>query len=64
LSLTWFLFLICIFLGLGAWLVFVWGVRSGMFRNAEDTSRRMLDLDLREFASGDGPKATPERENR
>lgn len=45
LSVLWFLFLIAVVLGIAAWLVFLWSVRSGQFKDAEETAARMLELD-------------------
>ena len=45
LSVLWFLFLIAVVLGIGAWMVFLWSVRSGQFTDAEETAARMLELD-------------------
>lgn len=44
-SLTWFLFLLCLVMGLAAWTVFYWSVRSGQFRDAEAAAAEMLELD-------------------
>ena len=41
-NLTWSLFLICFFMGLAAWLIFWWSVRSGQFQEAEVTAAEML----------------------
>jgi cbb3-type cytochrome oxidase maturation protein len=51
-SLTWSLFLICFFMGLAAWLIFWWTVRSGQFQEAEVTAAEMLVNDVLE---GQGP---------
>lgn len=44
-SLTWCLFLLCLVMGLGAWLVFWWSVRTGQFQEAEAAAAEMLELD-------------------
>lgn len=44
-SLTWYLFLLCLVMGLGAWLVFWWSVRTGQFQEAENAAAEMLELD-------------------
>lgn len=45
LSLTWWLFALCLTMGLGAWFIFVWGVRGGMFRDPEEIADRLLEMD-------------------
>jgi hypothetical protein len=50
-SLTWALFLLCLTMGLSAWLVFWWTVRTGQLQNAELTAAEMLELD--ELEDGD-----------
>jgi len=40
-----FLIFISIILGVGAWLFFVWAVRSGQFEDPEGPKHRMLDDD-------------------
>ena len=44
-SLTWALVLICFTMGLSAWLIFWWTVRSGQLQDAELTAAEMLELD-------------------
>jgi cbb3-type cytochrome oxidase maturation protein len=51
---TWFLFAVTVLMGLTAWLIFWWSVRSGQFRDAEDTAQRMLDHELRDDAGAPG----------
>jgi cbb3-type cytochrome oxidase maturation protein len=48
LDLSWFLFLVCLAMGLGAWMLFVWSVRSGQFKDTEETAQRMLEMDARD----------------
>jgi cbb3-type cytochrome oxidase maturation protein len=43
-SLT-FLIVISLTLGIGAWLFFVWSVRSGQYDDVEEPKHRMLDDD-------------------
>jgi cbb3-type cytochrome oxidase maturation protein len=38
-------FAVCFFMGLGAWLVFLWGVRTGQFRASDDVANQMLEQD-------------------
>ena len=49
LTLTWLLFLLCFFMGLAAWLIFMWAVRAGQFKDAEETAEQMLALDSAEY---------------
>jgi cbb3-type cytochrome oxidase maturation protein len=49
---TWTL-LLCLVLGLGAWLVFLWAIRTGQFKDPERTAQQMLELDERERAPTD-----------
>jgi cbb3-type cytochrome oxidase maturation protein len=60
-SLTWFLFLLCLVMGLAAWTVFYWSVRTGQFRDAEAAAAEMLELDQLDGARppGDGGPAEP-----
>lgn len=53
LSLTWFLFLLCLAMGLSAWMIFMWAVRSGQFKDAEKTAEEMLEWDNEEFERPD-----------
>jgi cbb3-type cytochrome oxidase maturation protein len=47
-TLTWALFLLCFLMGLSAWLIFWWTVRSGQLQDAELTAAEMLELDALE----------------
>jgi cbb3-type cytochrome oxidase maturation protein len=48
---TWvFAFLLVLILGLAAWLLLFWGIRSGQFRNSDDVADRMLELERNERA--------------
>lgn len=40
---TWLLILISIALGAGAWLLFIWAVRSDQYDDVEGAKHRMLD---------------------
>jgi cbb3-type cytochrome oxidase maturation protein len=42
---TLLLIVLSFFLGLGAWLVFLWAVRKGEFDDLEGPKHRMLDED-------------------
>ena len=57
LTLSWFLFLVCLGMGVAAWMLFVWSVRSGQFENTEDTAQRMLEMDGRDDAGPPGDAA-------
>jgi cbb3-type cytochrome oxidase maturation protein len=50
---VWILFLGVLVIGMGAWLIFLWAVRTGQFRDAEGTAERMLELEEGE----EGPSA-------
>lgn len=52
----WFLFLIAVVLGIAAWLVFLWSVRSGQLEDTEQTAARMLELDDPEGGEGDADR--------
>ena len=43
-------------LGLGAWLFFLWSVRSGQYDDPEGPKYRMLDEDEEETRKGRGRK--------
>lgn len=47
-----FLILLSLALGLGAWLAFVWSVRSGQYDDPEGPKYRMLDDDEEDAAPG------------
>ncbi len=57
-----FLILASLALGLGAWALFVWSVRSGQYDDPEGPKYRMLDDDEGEHAEsrpGSGPRRHP-----
>lgn len=56
---TWYMFGLCVAIAFGAWFVFIWAVRTGQFKNTEQTARDMLDLDANEEALPD-PAARPD----
>jgi len=56
-SLAWSLFLICFLMGLAAWLIFWWSVRSGQFQEAEVTAAEMLVNDEVEGTGTSRPPA-------
>jgi len=45
---TWYLFFLCVSIALAAWMVFIWAVRTGQFKDMEGTAEDMLLLDDRE----------------
>ena len=55
-SIPWWVyaFVVCLLMGLAAWLVFLWGVRSGQFKDPEQTAARMLELESKETAPVSG----------
>ena len=62
---TWYLFFLTVAIAMTAWMVFIWAVRSGQFKNTEETAERMIELDARTEAlpdpnAGDGALADPE----
>gem|GEM_PF-6014068 len=44
-SLPWFFFLLCLSMGLAAWTVFWWTVRSGQLKDPEAVAAEMLEQD-------------------
>jgi cbb3-type cytochrome oxidase maturation protein len=51
---TWYLFFLCVSIALAAWMVFIWAVRTGQFKDMEGTAEDMLLLDDREEALPEG----------
>ena len=49
LSVIWWIFLVCLTMGVGAWLVFWWSIRSGQFDDPEAPAAEMLEHDKQEF---------------
>jgi cbb3-type cytochrome oxidase maturation protein len=45
LSVTWYLFLLCLMMGVAAWFVFWWSVRTGQFKDADAVADQMLESD-------------------
>ncbi len=60
-----FLIVLSLLLGLGAWLAFLWSVRSGQYEDPEGPKYRMLDDDEpgapppRPPPAGDEPRTPP-----
>jgi cbb3-type cytochrome oxidase maturation protein len=44
-SLAFFFFLLCLSMGLAAWTLFWWSVRSGQLKDPEAVAQEMLDHD-------------------
>jgi cbb3-type cytochrome oxidase maturation protein len=51
------LIVVSLLLGLGAWLFFVWSVKSGQYEDPEGPKYRMLDDDEDEPPRAKGPDA-------
>jgi cbb3-type cytochrome oxidase maturation protein len=47
-ALHWMLFAVAGLMGLSAWLVYLWAVRDGQFKDIEEPARRMLANDLQD----------------
>ncbi len=56
-----FLIILSFILGLGAWLFFVWSVKSGHYDDIERPKHRMLDDSEDRPASPSGQGAAPEK---
>jgi len=54
-----FLILLSLALGIGAWLVFLWAVRSGQYDDPEGPKYRMLEDDDESGRPEQGGKAGP-----
>ena len=51
-----FLIILSIALGIGAWLFFLWSVKSGQYDDIERPKHRMLDDDKEETKNKEKPK--------
>ena len=58
---TWYMFGLCMAIALAAWCLFIWAVRTGQFKDTEQTARDMLDLDANEEALPEAPKGGKRR---
>jgi cbb3-type cytochrome oxidase maturation protein len=47
-SVIWWIFLVCLVMGLGAWLVFTWSIKSGQYDDVERAARDLLEQDRQE----------------
>ena len=68
-SVIWWIFLVCLVMGLGAWLVFTWSIKSGQYDDVERAARDLLDQDRQETLPPDAPahhegRRIPERRPR
>lgn len=50
---TLYLFVMALMMGLAAWCIFLWAIRSGQFRDVEDIKYQVFP------ESGDGTEAPP-----
>ena len=49
LSVIWWIFMVCLLMGVGAWLVFWWSIKSGQFDDPEQVAQDMLEQDQQEW---------------
>lgn len=49
-SVLWWIFLVCLLMGLGFWMLFAWSIRSGHFDDPDQVADEMLEHDRDEFA--------------
>jgi len=56
---TLILIILSLFLGLGAWLVFVWAARTGEFDDVEGPKHRMLEEDPEQQQDDQDPEEMP-----
>jgi cbb3-type cytochrome oxidase maturation protein len=47
-ALEWMLFALAGLMGLAAWLVYVWAVRDGQFKDVENAAEKVLKQELRD----------------
>ena len=55
-DITFYMFFSAILMSLSAWCVFLWAVRTGQFRDVEETKYQLWP---RQGSSPDGPESTP-----
>lgn len=44
-SVLWWIFAVCLVMGIGAWLVFAWSIQSGQYDDVEKAARDLLEQD-------------------
>lgn len=44
-SVHWMMFALAALMGLSAWLIYLWAVRDGQFKDTEEPARRMLETE-------------------
>ena len=44
-SVIWWIFALCLLMGLAAWLVFAWSIRTGQFDDPDAVAEAMLEQD-------------------
>jgi cbb3-type cytochrome oxidase maturation protein len=59
LSVLWWIFLVCLAMGIAAWAVFWLAIRTGQFDDPEAAAREMLELDEHDHAQ---PERQPARD--
>jgi len=47
-ALEWLLFSLSALLGFAAWLVYLWAVRDGQFKDIESSAEKVLEQDARD----------------
>jgi cbb3-type cytochrome oxidase maturation protein len=45
---NWVTFVVAVLMGLAAWFVYLWAVRSGQWKSVEEPAQRLLEQDARE----------------
>ncbi|MGE0191809.1 MAG: cbb3-type cytochrome oxidase assembly protein CcoS [Planctomycetota bacterium] len=50
-SVIWWIFAVCLVMGLGAWLVFTWSIKSGQYDDVERAARDLLEQDAQDTIS-------------
>lgn len=56
-SVLWWIFLVCLVMGLCFWMLFAWSIRSGQFDDPDRVAEEMLEHDRDEYAPAE-PSAT------
>jgi cbb3-type cytochrome oxidase maturation protein len=58
-SLHWILFSLASLMGIAAWLIYLWAVRDGQFKDVESAAQRMLEVEIGEGRPGPQPSGSP-----